>query len=98
LVEGVRPFNEVLDDDALTGEQFIEIVDQLLDALEHLHGQRVLHLDVKEANVLVRRRNGTFELTLVDLGVAKSLDPLDAEEERQLIETASVSEATAGKL
>lgn len=44
---------------------------QLLEALNYLHGRRILHRDVKGSNMLVCRSSGS--LTLVDFNVAKQL-------------------------
>ena len=84
LVEGGK-FDSVLDDEDFDAAAFLSVLDQLLGALEHLHdGHQVLHCDVKEGNVLVKKLPDGFELTLVDLGVAKTLKPPLAEEEQKL--------------
>jgi HD superfamily phosphohydrolase len=73
-IDGQR-FDRVLLDEEISPEQFLELIDQILDGLEWLHRNDVMHCDVKEENVLVRRYGNDWSATLVDLGVAKSLKP-----------------------
>jgi HD superfamily phosphohydrolase len=73
-IEGVR-FDEAIADGDVSAEQFLGLIDQVLDGLEWLHSNNVMHCDVKEENVLVRRYGDELAATLVDLGVAKSLKP-----------------------
>jgi HD superfamily phosphohydrolase len=87
FIEG-RRFDEVLRDADLTAMAFLELVDQVLDGVEWLHANEIMHCDIKEENVLVRRF-GDFQATIVDLGVAKSLKPVDPD-----AETAEGAEAT----
>ena len=72
-----RRFDDVLTEEGLTAERFLGLIDQLLDGLEWLHLNEVMHCDIKEENVLVRAYGDEFSATIVDLGVAKSLKPTD---------------------
>jgi HD superfamily phosphohydrolase len=74
-IEG-KHFNEAWTDGHFTGRAFLRTVDQLLAAVEHLHGASIMHCDIKGENVVVRRDGDSFFATLVDLGVAKIIDPL----------------------
>jgi len=57
--------------------EVIGIARQITDALEHIHAQSVVNLDVKPGNILFRRRRLNFlrssvpEIVLVDFGIAR---------------------------
>ena len=53
---------------SLTNEQAIQWLIQLLEILDYIHGQRVLHLDIKPSNIMLKP-DGT--LILIDFGIAK---------------------------
>ena len=54
-------------------EEVLELVEQVLEILRHLHGLQppLIHRDLKPAN-LIRRRDGA--ISVIDFGVARSLD------------------------
>jgi HD superfamily phosphohydrolase len=80
-VDGVH-LSEVYTDDELTGTAFLDVIDQVLDGVEYLHEQEIMHSDLKEENILIQHRGGVFTTTVVDLGVAKTLkEPLEPEQE-----------------
>lgn len=70
LIEGEH-LDEAIAGGDVSAREFLGVIDQLLDALSYLHDERVMHCDVKGANILVERNGGRCETTLVDLGVAK---------------------------
>ncbi|HUU27831.1 MAG TPA: protein kinase [archaeon] len=56
-------------------EIFLKLWDNILSALECLHKNHVMHMDVKEENILVSKVGDVPEkATLVDLGASKFLD------------------------
>ncbi|MBN3922611.1 AAA family ATPase [Nostoc sp. NMS4] len=61
----------------LTLEQFLPIALQLLDTLHHLHQQRVIHKDIKPANILIHP--DTKQIKLIDFSIA-SLLPRETQE------------------
>jgi hypothetical protein len=56
----------------LSPEQLTRTVEQVAEALTALHGQKVLHGDVKPANILVRCRE-PLDLVMIDFGVSRYL-------------------------
>ena len=61
----------------LTLEQFITIALQLLDILHQLHQRRVIHKDIKPANILIHP--DTKQIKLIDFSIA-SLLPRETQE------------------
>ncbi|MDF5737816.1 MULTISPECIES: AAA family ATPase [unclassified Nostoc] len=65
----------------LTLEQFLAIALQLLDTLHPLHQQRVIHKDIKPANILIHP--DTKQIKLIDFSIA-SLLPRETQEIQSL--------------
>ncbi len=79
LIAG-QSLKERLPDLPLPAVEVAELGARIADALEDLHRQRVVHLDVKPSNIMVR--DGSGEAVLLDFGLARHLDlpDLPAEE------------------
>ena len=70
-VDGLR-FNDVLKDGALPPRRALELVLQVCEALRFAHSRGVVHRDIKNSNVLVRRtEDGREQVKVVDFGIAK---------------------------
>ncbi|MBU3217864.1 protein kinase (plasmid) [Clostridium estertheticum] len=54
-----------------TKEDIYEIADQLLDLIENLHNENIVHRDIRASNVIVNQRK---ELLLIDFGLARFID------------------------
>ena len=56
----------------LPAEEVADLGARIADALEDLHRQRVVHLDLKPSNIMIR--DGSGEVVLIDFGLARHLD------------------------
>jgi serine/threonine protein kinase len=59
-------------------EDVLPIAETMAEALEAAHGARVLHRDIKPANVLIRKDGDTWEICLIDFGLAVKQGRLDS--------------------
>ena len=57
---------------AFSVEQTKRYMNKVLDAVEYIHNNSTLHLDIKPANIMVRRSDG--RVSLIDFGLSKELD------------------------
>ena len=60
---------------AIPEQKALELVRQVGDALSYVHGNKILHLDVKPANIMLRA-NG--DAVLIDFGISKQYDENNA--------------------
>ena len=58
----------------LTEEEVMPLLRQALDALESVHRQKIWHLDIKPANMMVNKQEQLF---LIDFGASKQLHTSD---------------------
>ena len=56
---------------ALPEQQALEIIDVLADALQEIHSQKILHLDFKPANIMMRNNKTPI---IIDFGISKHYD------------------------
>jgi serine/threonine protein kinase len=70
-------------DQALTLPFIVEVIAQVADALDYAHSHRVVHRDVKPANILITADN---RVKITDFGIAR-LDTSNLTQEGQLLGT-----------
>lgn len=70
FIEGGSLDGKVKTEGALKEDVVVGYIMQIADALDQLHAQRIMHLDIKPANILLRGK----ELFLIDFGVSKHYD------------------------
>ena len=70
-IEGSDLDQYVTDNKALSEEEAIDIVSNIGEALQYMHSNKMLHLDVKPKNVM-RKNDGS--LRLIDFGLSKTFN------------------------
>jgi serine/threonine-protein kinase len=80
---------EVLASKRLAVEEAIDLGMDIVGALRELHAAKVVHRDVKPANVMLRPRHDRRMAVLVDLGVSRLLPEESADDSDQLTEITS---------
>ena len=70
FIEGGSLDSKVKTEGALNEGTAIGYIMQIAEALEQLHAQKIMHLDIKPANILLRGK----DLFLIDFGVSKHYD------------------------
>ncbi|MFI9009099.1 serine/threonine-protein kinase [Actinosynnema sp. NPDC053489] len=85
LVDGTT-LRDRLFDGVFTPAQVRALGHQVADTLAHVHGQRVVHRDVKPANILLDGSGTTY---LADFGLARSLDAARVTTTNVVVGTAS---------
>ena len=70
-VEG-RSLGDLMDEQgALPPAEAQRIIVQILDALDHAHGQNIVHRDLKPENILLKRTPHGEQVKILDFGIAK---------------------------
>lgn len=75
VLEYINGFSlrEYIEDNApLSADEFKRIVNEILDAVEHLHINKVIHRDLKPENIMIERN--TRSVKIIDLGCADASD------------------------
>lgn len=71
-IDGYSLEDKVNRQGALSENEAIGYIMQVGNALEYIHQNRINHLDVKPANIMIRRNDN--KATLIDFGVSKQYD------------------------
>ena len=72
FIEGENLNDLVKREGALSEDRALGYIRQIADALSYVHSHNIMHLDVKPANVLVRKSDD--KAILIDFGTAKQYD------------------------
>lgn len=71
-IDGINLQNKVMRDGPLSTSETVQIFQQAASALEHAHGKKLVHRDLKPDNIMLsRRRDGQTVVHVVDFGIAK---------------------------
>lgn len=71
-IDGYSLANKVEREGALSEIEAVEYIKQIGNALDYIHQQRINHLDVKPANIMLRKSDN--KAILIDFGVSKQYD------------------------
>ncbi|MGC9395152.1 MAG: bifunctional serine/threonine-protein kinase/formylglycine-generating enzyme family protein [Anaerolineae bacterium] len=70
-----RTLHDLLEaEGALSLEGALPILEQIAAALDHAHGQGVIHRDIKPLNVMVEDTTSGPQVTLMDFGLVKAME------------------------
>ncbi|QPG95328.1 hypothetical protein C2857_000150 [Epichloe festucae Fl1] len=70
IIMAYYPLGNIADVDAISEEDYVTALGQVLDGLSHLHNQGVVHRDLKPENLLVEKEP-FFKVLITDFGMAK---------------------------
>jgi hypothetical protein len=67
---------------AMGGASLLDLAEQLLEAVVHLHVHRIVHRDIKADNVMIRTRqsDGAMQFVLIDFGCALDCEEYELED------------------
>ena len=76
--KGGELFNYIINKKHLTEKQSCKFFHEIIDALEYLHVQNIVHRDIKPQNILLDIFNNEITLKIIDFGISNiySLDNL----------------------
>lgn len=81
-VDGKSLHEIVKERGALPEQEVMKYVEQIADALEYVHSQNRLHLDIKPGNIMVDKLG---KVKLIDFGASKQYDEVDGENTSTLL-------------
>ena len=61
----------------MTEEEAKKYIRQICQGLAHMHENNIVHLDIKPENIIFETK-GSFNIKLVDFGLASKLNPDDS--------------------
>ena len=85
LIEG-RPLLEHVRDSEVEAERVVQVLQDVISGLHHLHKNNVLHCDLKPDNILVKSdtSGGQDKAVIVDLGASRHFN-IDADDDQELV-------------
>ncbi|XP_048868684.1 myosin light chain kinase, smooth muscle isoform X1 [Brienomyrus brachyistius] len=74
LISGGELFDRIIDEDfELTEREVIKYMLQIIDGVQFIHNQGIVHLDLKPENIMCVNRTGS-RIKLIDFGLARRLE------------------------
>ncbi len=82
----------------LTADELLVVSRLIAQGMQAAHGQGVLHRDLKPANILVRKEGESWELKIIDFGLALAKGAIETSRARAAGEETMLSRSVAGTL
>lgn len=70
-LSGGELFARIVEKDAFNEREAANVLKQILEALDHMHSQNILHLDLKPDNILYANKDEDSPIKLIDFGMAR---------------------------
>ncbi len=90
-----QPLLEWCDARQLSLDDRLGVMQQVVLAVQHAHARGIIHLDLKSANILVREIDGQPVVKIIDFGVSRLFEGIDAVHDRQAREAVGTLDAMA---
>ncbi|XP_062840934.1 myosin light chain kinase, smooth muscle [Trichomycterus rosablanca] len=75
FIAGGELFERIVDDNFVHTElACVDYMRQILQGVQYMHQQNIVHLDLKPENIVCENRTG-FRIKIIDFGLARKLDP-----------------------
>ena len=75
LLRGGELFKYICDDENFSEQTILELMRNLLQALEYLHAKKIMHRDLKPENIILKNKNGKMsEIVLADFGLSEHIE------------------------
>ncbi|XP_071743068.1 uncharacterized protein [Lepeophtheirus salmonis] len=75
-IGGGELFDRVIEDEfVLTEKACIAFMKQILQGIEYIHSQQIVHLDLKPENILCHTKTGN-RIKIIDFGLARRYEPM----------------------
>lgn len=72
--DGCELFDIVHEDENFSESDAADIVGQIANAIDYMHGKKIVHRDIKPGNIIYVHKNGNKTLKLVSFGFAKNYE------------------------
>lgn len=87
-VDGISLADLIKEEERISAERCVAILQQICDGLQHAHENGILHRDLKPSNIMLVKHASTQDFVkIVDFGIAKFMEPEDDEHSLQLTQT-----------
>ncbi|RDD41019.1 Myosin light chain kinase, smooth muscle [Trichoplax sp. H2] len=76
FISGGELFDRIVEKEYLSEKEAAEYITQVLEGVQHMHQNNIIHLDLKPENILCLS-NDSMDIKLIDFGLAHKYNPKD---------------------